>query len=207
MKLISAIKELKGSPVEIPDCSRNNLPQFFKEMKYSVGAEIGVYKAEFTEKFCEVGLHMFAIDPWAAFGGQGRSQNKQERQDFLYGHAQRVLAPYPNKTFIRKPSMEALNDFEDGSLDFVYIDGDHSFRYIAEDLCEWSKKVRKGGVVSGHDYFETYPKAKNLVCHVKPVVNTYAKVFGIENWYVLGSSTPGPGEHRDHFRSWMWIKD
>jgi hypothetical protein len=39
--------------------------------------------------------------------------------------------------------MDALNDFEDDSLDFVYIDGNHEFPYVAEDLFHWSKKVRK----------------------------------------------------------------
>ena len=99
--------------------------------------------------------------------------------------------------------MDALADFEDGSLDFVYIDGDHSFKYIAEDLVEWSKKVRSGGCVSGHDYLMTPPGTRNMVCHVQAVVDAYIKTFGIESFYIVNE--------RRHFynqklHSWLWIK-
>lgn len=206
MKLIEGIKQ-KGAPFLIPECSRDELPEFFKEMGYKVGAEIGVYKGAFTEKFCKAGLKMYAIDPWIGFSGQGRSQKLQDRQDFLYGHTQRTLAPYPNCTIIRKTSMDAVTDFKDGSLDFVYIDGNHNFRYIAEDIYEWASKVKRGGVIAGHDYFCTNPEARNIVCHVGAVVDAYTKAFGIDNWFIFGRSKPLEKETKDNkFLSWMIIK-
>ena len=54
MKIIDGIK-LKGRPAEIPGCSRGDLPQFFVDMEYKIGAEIGVYKGAFVEKFCKAG--------------------------------------------------------------------------------------------------------------------------------------------------------
>lgn len=204
MKLIDGLK-LKGKPVGIPECSRNDLPEFFVEMGYKVGAEVGVYKGAFTEKFCEVGLKMYAIDPWISYKGAGRTQQDQVRQDFLYGHTQRTLALFKDCTIIRAPSMDALKQFKDGSLDFVYLDGDHSFRYIAEDLVEWSKKVRSGGAVSGHDYFCTAPQATNLVCHVKPVLDAYIQVMGIESLYVFGEIA-GAKEKDNRYPSWMFLK-
>ena len=206
MKLIEAIKE-KGTPFVVPDCSRDELPKFFKEMGFGVGAEIGSYKGAFTEKFCKEGLKMYAVDPWMAYQGAGRTQEEQARQDFLYGHAKRVLAPY-DCAIIRKTSVDALNDFKDGSLDFVYIDGDHEFSHIASDLVGWSKKVKKGGIVSGHDYFCTDPWARNTVIHVGPVVDAYTKVFGIKNFYTFGRSKPLEEEAKDDkYLSWMWIKE
>ncbi len=47
----------------VPDCSRNELPQFLKTMGCKTGAEIGVYRGEFTERFCKAGLKIFGIDP------------------------------------------------------------------------------------------------------------------------------------------------
>lgn len=202
MKLTEGIK-YKGRPFHIPNCGRDTLPEFFKERGYTIGAEIGVYKGEFTELFCKAGLKMFAIDPWKAFTGQGKTQNRQERQDFLYGHAQRLLAPY-DCTFIRKTSMDALKDFKDESLDFVYIDGDHSFRYIAEDLCEWTKKVKKGGIVSGHDYYYTHPNA-HMKVQIKPVIDAYVEVFGIDSFYVFGD-LENPKTKNDKPPSWMFFK-
>lgn len=203
MKLSDGVR-YKGRPFFIPNCGRDNLPEFFKSRGYTVGAEVGVYKGAFTEKFCKAGLKMYAVDPWMAFKGQGRTQNRQERQDFLYGHAQRLLAPY-DCTIVRKTSMDALEDFEDGSLDFVYIDGDHSFKHIAADIAGWAKKVRSGGAVSGHDYYCVPPHATNSICQVKPIVDAYVETFGIDSFYVFGA-LDGAKAKDDRTPSWMWVK-
>lgn len=204
MKLIDGLK-LKGKPAEIPDCSRDDLPQFFVEMGFKTGAEIGVYKGEFSEEFAKAGLKLFAIDPWKEYKGYGVTRN-QDKLDSQYEQTKKVLAPYPNSTIIRKTSMEAVEDFEDESLDFVYIDGNHEFRYIAEDLHEWTKKVKKGGIVSGDDFFYTkLGKGKNL-WHVAHVLTAYIATFGISNWYLLGRKRSAEGEKRDKWRSWMFIK-
>jgi hypothetical protein len=210
MKLSEAITH-KGAPFLIPDCDRYDLPSFFVEQGYKVGAEIGVYKAEFTDLFCKAGLKMFAIDPYKAYGDYATSPKYnrfQERQDFLYGHAHRVLDPYGEQaTMIRKTSMEAVEDFKDNSLDFVYIDGHHGFKYIAEDLWEWSKKVRKGGIISGHDYGDYLMSAMDpYVIHVRYVVDAFTTAMLIKNWYVLGSQDKVPGTKRENWRSFMWIK-
>ena len=210
MEIFKGIKQLKGNPVEIPDCSRLGLPEFFKQMGFKVGVEIGVYKGAFLEKFCEAGLEIYGIDPWRPYVDFDIEQdNRKSRQEFLYQHTKKALAPYDNVTLIRKLSMEALADFEDGSLDFVYIDGNHKLKYVTEDICEWSKKVKKGGVISGHDY--VHPKRvegrfNNL--HAKFAVDAYVQAYRIKNWYLLGRQDPTvAGERRDRFRSWMWINN
>ncbi len=206
MKLIEAIKSKKGSPFEIPDCSRYDLPEFFKGLGLKVGAEIGVYKGEFSKKFCQAGLKLYAIDPWRIYADFSIPRG-QPRLDFEYEYTKRVLAPYPDCAVIRKMSMEAVGDFADNSLDFVYIDGNHEFRYIAEDLVEWTKKVRKGGIISGHDYFFTKIfNGKLERWHVAWVLKAYIGAFDIPNWYLLGSKVAKPGEKRDKWRSWMFIK-
>lgn len=205
MSKISENLHLIGLPAHIPNCSRKELPIFLKERGYKVGAEIGVYKGEYTIHFCKAGLQIYAIDPWMAFAGQGRTQNRQKRQDFLFGHAKRYLKSYKNVTFIRKASMDALKDFKDGSLDFVYIDGDHNFRHVAEDIFEWSKKVRKGGVVSGHDYLCTGSEARNVVIQVKHVIDAYVQTYEIKNFHTFGFTNPSD-RRGDSTKSWFWIK-
>ena len=189
---------LQGKPAEIPDCSRDDLPQFFVDMGFTVGAEIGVYRGEFTEKLCKAGLSIYAIDPWMGYYGAGRSERRSEMQNTNYNFALQKLSPFNNCTIIRKTSMDALNDIEAASLDFVYIDGDHRFRYIAEDLSEWSEKVKKGGIVCGHDYFCTSPQANNVIIQVKAVVDAYIGTYQIPNFYVFGKG--------DKTLSWMFIK-
>lgn len=195
-----------GSPYEIPDCSRDDLPQFFLEMGFKVGAEIGVYKGEFSEKFAKAGLKLYAIDPWRIYKDYDNPRG-QSRLDFQYEHTKRVLSPYPQCEIIRKTSMEAADDFEDESLDFVYIDGNHEFRYIAEDLFEWTKKVKKGGIVAGHDYFFNKTGTGEQMWHVAYVLKAYIASFGVQNWYLLGREEAVPGEKRDKWRSWMFVKE
>lgn len=209
MKIIEGIKQ-KGVPYEIPDCSRNELPTFFKEMGYTTGVEIGVYKGAFTKLFCEAGLKIYGVDSWKPYSDFDIVENNRvNRQNFLYSHAQRTLAQYgKNVILIKKLSMEAIKDFKDESLDFVYIDGNHCLKYVIEDICEWSKKVRKGGIVSGHDYIHpnrTKNRLDNL--HAKFAVDAYIEAYRIKNWYLLGRQNPEEGEKRDRFRSWMWIKE
>ena len=204
MKLIDGLN-LKGNPAEIPDCSRDDLPQFFVEMGFKVGAEIGVYKGEFSEKLALSGLTLFSVDPWKADNGSG-DPHSQDKLDLMFEQTSQLLAPFPKCTIVRKTSMEAVEDFEDGTLDFVYIDGNHNFRYIAEDLSEWTKKVRKGGIVSGHDYFYTKTSVGPAHWHVAFVLNAYIAAYNILNWYLLGQKHAAEGEKRDKWRSWMFIK-
>lgn len=204
MKLIDALKQ-KGRPFEIPDCSRDDLPSFFVEMGFKTGAEIGVYKGEFSEKIAKAGLKLYAIDPWRMYKDFDNPRG-QARLDFLYEHTKRVLDPFPNVEIIRKTSMEAVEDFPDNSLDFVYIDANHEFRYIAEDLVEWTKKVRPGGIVSGHDYFFLKTDTGAQIWHVAHVLRAYIYAYGIESYYLLGSKNAKPGEKRDKWRSWMFLK-
>jgi hypothetical protein len=49
-------------------------------------------------------------------------------------------------------SAEAATMFENGSLDFVYLDADHCFESVWQDLSVWYPKVRIGGILAGHDF-------------------------------------------------------
>jgi hypothetical protein len=206
MDLYNGLK-LKGKPAEIPDCSRDELPQFFVEMGYKVGAEIGIYRGQFTKKFCDAGLTIYAIDPWIGYPGSGRSEQSQENQNLNFDITQKSLSRYKNCKLVRKTSMDALADFKPESLDFVYIDADHRFRYVAEDIYEWYKKVKKGGVISGHDYFFTHPAATNVIIQVKPVVDAFIETFGIKNFYTFGQMRRSEQKtNADKQLSWMIIK-
>jgi hypothetical protein len=204
MKIIEGLK-LDGAPAEIPDCGRNDLPQFFIDMGYKVGAEIGTYRGSFAEKICRAGLKLYCVDPWEYFSDYTRKDKEEFQKEIneYYEQAKKVLAPY-SATIIKKTSMEALIDIPDESLDFVYIDGNHSFKFVVEDIYEWSKKVKKGGVISGHDYVHMKLSYEDL--HVKYVLPAYTKAYNIYPWYVLGRNHANDGEIRDKVRSWFWIK-
>lgn len=194
--------DLKGQPAEILNASRDDLPEFFKEKEFKVGAEIGVYKGEFTEKLCKAGLKIYGIDPYIVYKNY-RKHPKEIDYEEMYGMAKKLEEKY-DCHIIRKTSMEATDDIPDESLDFVYIDGNHSIPYIIEDIYEWNKKVKKGGIISGHDYCTTGKNPYGLrVCHVKFAVDLMAKIFNIQDYYVLGGRFRN---RKDKWRSWLWEK-
>jgi hypothetical protein len=166
-----------------------------------VGVEVGVEQGKFAESLCKAGLKLYAVDPFLIYPDY-RNHLLQSVYDNFYEEAKERLKHY-DCTIIKKTSMEALDDFEDESLDFVYIDGNHDFKYVAEDIVEWTKKVRKGGVVSGHDYI--YIKRKSDPVRAKFVINAYMKAYEIQNWYVLGRRQKIEGEKRDKSRSWFFV--
>jgi hypothetical protein len=53
---------------------------------------------------------------------------------------------------IRKPSVEAAKLYEDQSLDFVFLDADHSYKSVTEDLNAWFPKLKPGAIFAGHDF-------------------------------------------------------
>jgi SAM-dependent methyltransferase len=210
MKLIDALNIEQEGRFEIPDADRNDLPGFFKEMGYKVGVEIGVFKGDYSTQFLERGLKLYSVDPWLGYEDYGRRvRNFQSRQDENFQETSKKLSTYPNSVIIRKTSMEAVKDFEDESIDFVYIDGHHGFKYVAEDLWEWSKKVKKGGCISGHDYgvlSRKKPMLDRYNNHVKYVVDAFTAAVPIKKWYVIGAKHKVEGEKRDNWRSFFWIK-
>ena len=199
MRIIQVLEP--GARKVIKGSSRQDLPRFFVDMGFKVGAEIGVDKGAYTEKLLQAGLEIYAVDPWKVYENYNHPRG-QKRLDFLYEHTKRVVAPY-NCHIVRKDSMEAAKDFEDESLDFVYIDGNHKFRYIAADIVEWEKKVRPGGVVSGHDFVQA--SSRWCDCQVKYVVLAYIASFHIENWYLTDRNPGIPGDQNT--QSWFWIRD
>lgn len=155
--------------------TRNDIVDLFAELQYTKGAEIGVCKGQFSKVMLEKipDLTLYCVDPWCAY-----DRLPQERATARFEIALERLKRYPRAKIIRKTSMGALEDVEDNSLDFVYIDGMHDFDHVMMDLICWSKKVKKGGIVSGHDYYMFYQSG------IVQAVNAYALAHNIQNWYV-----------------------
>ena len=180
------------------------LSKLFAELKFNKGVEVGVDRGLFSEILCQdnPNLNLYCVDPWASFAYEPNTYIKEEQPYFdeCYEETVKRLAPY-NAMIIRKTSMDALADFEDNSLDFVYIDANHDFLNFTQDLHFWMKKVRPGGIISGHDYAYYSYKRFN---HVKRALIAYARCYRmIPVFAVMYDSN---GLKRDHYRSWFYVK-
>ncbi len=199
--------------VEIPNMGRDDLAKLFAELNFKKGVEVGVDRGEYSEVLCKANpsAQIYGVDPYelAAYE-QGIDPKRagihdtQEGFEGNYEMATKRLAPYKNYIFLKKYSADALKNFEDNSLDFVYIDANHDFLNIAIDLDTWKRKVRMGGILSGHDYaYYSYRKFN----HVKRVVEIYTRCYRMRPYFVVGSMNVVPGQIRDRYRSWFWVKD
>ena len=67
-----------------------------------------------------------------------------------------------------------MKSFADESLDFIYIDGDHSYKAVKADFEAWWPKIRPGGYVFGDDYGSKGSSG------VKPAIDQFARKVGVK---------------------------
>lgn len=78
------------------------------------------------------------------------------------------LAPIKDYLFVwAMPSLQAVDNFADQSVDFVYIDASHEYEDVKDDIQAWLPKVKPGGLLAGDDYY-IYPGVKKAVDELLP---------------------------------------
>ena len=184
----------------LPDFTREDLTVLLAELGFNIGAEIGVERGLYSESLLRVNprLCLYLVDPLKVYSGY-REHVTQEKMDGFFDEIHARLNPYRSHfrgfALDRRFSLDAVQSFKDGFLDFVYIDGNHDFQNTTNDIVEWSKKVRKGGIIAGHDYNRN--KKKDYRCHVKDVVQAYTYAYDIHPYFVTSDKSP----------SWFFVKE
>ncbi len=192
--------------VEVPRINREMFASLLAEMEMNVGCEMGVERGLYSEILCKANpkLHLFSVDAWTAYQGY-RDHVSQSKLDGFMEETKQRLAPY-RADVIKGWSVEVVKQFKDESLDFVYVDGNHEFQQVVNDIAEWQKKVRVGGIVAGHDYI--LRKENGYIMHVPHAVNGYVWSYGIKPLFLLGTKDEQkpPAGVRDGVRSWFYVK-
>jgi predicted O-methyltransferase YrrM len=95
------------------------------------------------------------VDPWERYTEEG-SVYDLDRQELELKEAEgifdSVMAKHPNMRKNKMPSIKYAENLQPESIDFIYIDGNHQYSSVVEDLKTWYDKVKPGGVIAGHDY-------------------------------------------------------
>lgn len=174
---------------------RVGLLDLFKEKGFNFGVEIGTDRGGYAKNILDriPDVYLYTLDPWLPYN-EGNEVKDVNKMIEIEDEAMRTLSKYPNCTVWKTTSMNALKYFDNDSLDFVFIDGNHEYEYVKEDIREWTKKVKPGGIVCGHDYKEDESKKYGVV----KAVNEYVEENNIEPLYVLKRGTYVP--------CWMFYK-
>lgn len=168
--------------------------------KNPVGAELGVFRGSLSRRLLtRKDLRLTMVDSWGTY-----RPGYRESSDFLAAQtegdqeaarsAAEVITRFAEdrRTIIRDDTVKAAAFVEDGSLDFVFVDADHTYENCKLDLEAWFPKVRPGGLFSGHDYIAAnYP-----LWGVKKAVDEFAAARGLpieldgdDQWFIR---VPGP---------------
>ena len=119
--------------------------------------EVGVWKGDFAKEVleqCEFIERYYMIDPWATLPDWNKPFNVDTQVfDDVYAEAMNKTAFASEKVIIlRGRTKEVIDDIPDESLDFAYIDGDHTLRGITIDLIKLFPKMKKNGLIAGDDF-------------------------------------------------------
>lgn len=136
------------------------LENLIKKNGWKKGAELGVWKGATYKhllKACPdlelTGVDLYAPQPdnkgpekWV----EGENGHDWDHERY-YNEIMHFANKRDNAHFLRMTTAEAATHIKDGSLDFVFIDADHSYEGVFNDIVNWAPKVKKGGAVMGHD--------------------------------------------------------
>lgn len=124
------------------------------DLSDGVGVEIGVCRGHFSDiilKHTKL-KRLYSIDPWSRPESEPLDDAHTSTVN-MYLDTLRLLSKHGERSVVyRARSEEAIAMFDDASLDFVYIDGDHRYEAVQLDISLWWPKLKPGGIFAGHDY-------------------------------------------------------
>jgi len=153
------------------------LKEYFKNGEPLTAIEIGVDKADNSASILEELLikKLILIDPYMTYVDNGWLITTSED---TFNMAMVRLSKYEQVQFIRKTSEEAVKDIDE-PLDFVYIDGNHSYEYVKQDIANYYPLVKQGGIIGGHDYIPYHDIG------VRQAVNEFVEKHGRLGFYTI----------------------
>ena len=186
------------SPIMISIGRFKDIPKFLAEVKYNKGVEVGVFEGNYSNHLLKYNpnLTLYGVDIWTLYKGYNDYHSgqieaaKKKAYDLYKKYGSRAIP-------IEKPSNVAVLDFEDESLDFVFIDGNHNYESCVEDVALWSKKVKKGGLIFGHDYDDYSNSRRWRDMNVINAIDGWTKSYKIEPWFVTTNNKN---------RCWLFFK-
>ena len=127
------------------------------------GVELGVKQGEFAEQTLAAWPRVrayYLVDPWLHQAVYVDVANVDDAQHsaFMRETLQRVSRFGERVHVVRNFSYDAVRQFDDCTLDYVFVDAVHDYEGALRDLVDWWPKIRAGGVLAGHDYIDGWTR-------------------------------------------------
>jgi hypothetical protein len=183
----------KRERINIPASRHDAFPEFLKDIGVTTMVEIGTYRGQYASTLMKLipFLDLTAVDKFLTYGGYKdfhKTDLEIDARKEAYDRAEKY-----GFSIINEWSVDAAKQFEDESLDAIFIDGNHDLLFLADDLRAWVPKVKKGGIVSGHDLFDR----RHVGYGVRELIPAYCEAYDIYPWFVW---------KKDKCPTWFYIK-
>ena len=126
-----------------------------------VGIELGVYEGKMSRYMLKAlpRLTLYMVDRWQQYTPEERKistgkmpKDGQDVFDRAYKMSCAVAEEIGPRAIIVRASTDEALSLVPRKFDFVFIDADHSYEAVKRDIKRWRKRVRRGGILAGHDY-------------------------------------------------------
>ena len=171
----------------IPRASISFAKKHFKQ-KEVVAAEIGVaYGSNALSMFMELQIKQFyAIDPYVDYTDNGSTirHEKIHAEDSQLNYAKNILKKHSRKIIWVRGFSADVVDRIPNDIDFVYIDGNHSYDFVKKDIELYYPKIKEGGIIGGHDFDGYCPEVARAVLDFQKENNL--KLYGKDSdWWIV----------------------
>lgn len=200
--------------------NREQIGQFlnYHNLK-NIGVELGSFKGQFANTILNNwNGKLLMVDVWRELPHEEYDDASNHREHIdAYTQAMDNIKGYEDRAYMLRMKGEHACDFiSDQSLDFVYIDANHTYKCVKEDINLWYPKVKSGGIVMGHDYLPDYfyegKEEKDQALYTfpdgQPEKAQYTGMFGVnpavdefckENGYTINKTD-------EFLATWWFIK-
>jgi hypothetical protein len=150
-----------------------------------IATEIGVAAGENSESIMKtLNVKMlFLVDPYTPYTDL-RSVEEQEQAKMLASVKRRVLDQFPRRTRLLRMTSDQAAEYLPCEQDFIYIDGLHDYDHVAQDMANFFPKVRRDGILAGHDYCFPYDGLQKAVSEFCATHNVRLHILGGE-WLIV----------------------
>ena len=141
--------------------------------------EIGSYMGESTMLFASSQIFdkIYTIEPHE--GHEIFNENHGYSWELVKQQFEINTRYFDNISLISDYSYNVVDTFEDNSIDFIYIDANHLYESVKQDLTLYYPKVKPGGYIGGHDYQKDWP---GVVTAIHEIIGYPEKVFDDGSW-------------------------
>jgi len=126
------------------------------EFPHGKGVEIGTFKGQFSKEILQNwNGTLYMVDVWRPLGDEYLDSSNHAIHSTAYSETMSSINGLEDRgIMIRATSEKAFEIFTDNSLDFAYIDANHAYDFVVQDIKLWYPKIKPGGYLLGHDYID-----------------------------------------------------